>query len=178
MRFLLLILAGCCLTASAMAQKQEKTLAERLDPRTSVDMSLENSMNGKAFKGVGGTDVTKKSSLLKAYAIDKKVTEKSYGTRSFLGIKNPWIGSRTYESKEVSLLSKSLVANIDRKVAVTNAEADQFNLADKKIPKADAVVKTRASTEKGVAQGAMDMLSEKNKDMTIDEVREILNKSR
>jgi len=144
------------------------------------DPSLANSMGGKTFEGGGGLDVKKKSSMENSFLYDEKVTEEKYrGSRKFLGIKNPWFGKKVYDAKEASLWSKSVVPNANREFGTETVETPAAYQADKAMVTGPEVVRTRPFLGQGGAQGSMNKITESmKKEMTVEEVRELLNKNR
>ena len=145
-----------------------------------TDPALESSMNGRTFQGMrsgsfdrssGGTD----------FRYDQKASAGNYKmTRTFFGIKNPWLGARTYEAQKANLNEKSLITNVDRKFTDKNAETKGFYQAEKKASKQeDLRIKSDTSfIAKGNSQGAVDKVNERiGKEMTIEQVRDLLNKS-
>jgi hypothetical protein len=171
--FLFCFLAGAC----CLAQQDDKKLLERVMGKP--DMSLINPMNGKKFQGEGFSPGKKAVGSAKFLYDEKVPAQKSHSVRSFLGVKNPWFGKVVHDSNQASLWSKSLVANADRKIAVESAKVQKFHQADKKAARRDEPVKAAAYLGRGSAQGSLDQISDKiDKNMTIEQVREILNKDR
>ncbi len=167
----LLVLAG-----HALCQEQEKGFLERL---TKVpDMELANPMQDRAFEGGGGLDVKDARGLDGKFSTPEEFRAGNYRqTRSFLGIKNPWFGSRVFETRTVRVDS-SPTFDIAKEFA-TQPEASRPYIDSKREIPATTPVPTRAYPVRGGAQGTLDPVGEKaRKDLTIDEVRELLNKSR
>jgi hypothetical protein len=167
------LLAGAC----CFAQQTDKKLLDRVTAKP--DMSLINPMNGKKFEG-GGFSVGKKVPGSSKYLYDQKLSPGKYPyVRSFLGVKNPWFGRVVYDSNQANLWSKTLVVNADKKVSVESAQTPKFFQADKKAARREEPVKTSAYLGRGGAQGSLDQISDKiDKNMSIEQVREILNKNR
>jgi hypothetical protein len=165
--------AACC-----FGQSDEKKLLERVLAKP--DMSQINPMNGKKFDG-GGFFMKKTPSASSQFLFEQKTsTEKYRNVRSFLGVKNPWIGKKVYESNQASVWSKTLVANQDtKKFAVKSAATGKFHEAERRAARREDPFKTSRYLAQGSSQGRLDEISEKiDKNMTIEEVREILNKNR
>ncbi|HRJ71192.1 MAG TPA: hypothetical protein PLS03_03145, partial [Terrimicrobiaceae bacterium] len=84
---------------------------------------------------------------------------------------------KVYVAEKANVFSKSLIPNADREVEVGKSQTREYYQAEKSVKTGDEIVKTQPYFGRGAAQGAMDKLSERvGQDMTIDEVREILNK--
>jgi hypothetical protein len=167
-----LLAGGCC-----FAQADEKKLLERVLAKP--DMSQINPMNGKKFDG-GGFLLKKAAVGTSSFAYEKNVrTEKYSNLRSFLGLKNPWFGKRIYESNQATVWSKTLIPNAGTEFPVEAAKTEKFYQADKKASRREEPVKTSPFLGRGSSQGRLDQISDKiDKNMTIEQVREILNKNR
>ena len=113
--------AVCC-----FAQQADKKLLDRVTAKP--DMSLLNAMNGKKFEGGGGFLLDKKpASSSRKFVYEPKVSVEGYrNVRSFLGVKNPWLGKMVYDSGKASVWSKSLVANAGTKIPVEPAPDPGF----------------------------------------------------
>ena len=145
------------------------------------DPTLENPMNTKAFQG----SVTKKydkASVMNEFRYDQKASTDSYKmTRTFFGIKNPWVGTKIYEPTAANIESKGQMANLDRKVVEDKkAKVGSFYQADKKATKQEELlIKTPTFIPIAETPGASKQASEKlGKEMSIDQVRDLLNKEK
>lgn len=148
-------------------------------PSLKRDPSLDSQFAGKKYSDSKIKSLSKKSAV-DAFKYDAKFTSDSYRTsRKFLGIKNPWFGRKVHETDDSQLLSKSLVKNMEKSYTIKDqAPEGAFYQADRKGEREAREVATRAYLGKGAAQGSLDQISEKaNKEMTINDVREILNKN-
>ena len=171
--FLVFMLAVTC----CFAQQADKKLLDRVTAKP--DMSLLNPMNGKKFDE-GGSSLGKKAAGSSKFLYDQKLsTEKYRNVRSFLGLKNPWLGKTVHDSSQASLWSKTLVVNAGKKVPVEPAQTQKFYQADKRVARGEEPVKTSAYLGRGSVQGSLNQISDKiDKNMTIEQVRELLNKDR
>ena len=171
--FLVFMLAVTC----CFAQQTDKKLLDRVTAKP--DMSLLNPMNGKKFD-TGGSFRGKREAGSSKFLYDQKLsTEKYRNVRSFLGLKNPWLGKTVHDSSQASLWSKTLVVNAGRKVPVEPAQTQKFYQADKRVARREEPVKTSAYLGRGSVQGSLNQISDKiDKNMTIEQVRELLNKDR
>jgi hypothetical protein len=171
--FALWLLAGAC----CFGQQEDKKLIERVLAKP--DMSLINPMNEKKFDG-GGFLLKKAAVGPSSFAYDQKTSPEKYrNVRSFLGLKNPWFGKKIYESNQASVWSKTLITNADAEFPVKAAKTERFYQADKKASRREEPLKTSAYLGRGSSQGRLDQISEKiDKNMTVEQVREILNKNR
>ncbi|MFZ4775616.1 MAG: hypothetical protein ACOYM3_09650 [Terrimicrobiaceae bacterium] len=163
--------------AAGRAQTQERKLVDRV---MKPDMSLGNPLQNKSYSG--GTSLGEKTATTadSSYWGVKDARIKEYPlTRSFMGIKNPWFGNKVMDTKSADLWSKYAIKNADREVSVKKAEAVGYYDATKSAYFGSPVVPTRVFIPRADSQGAVSQITEKiNNKMTIDEVRELLNKPR
>jgi len=159
------------------SQTQERKLMDRV---LKPDMEQSNPLQTKSFSQASSVALRKARESKDSYAgvRDAYIKEFAY-TRSFLGIKNPWFGGKVYDTKRASLLTKSAILNADREVPVKKAEAASYYDATKGAYFGSPVVPVRPFIPQPAAQGSVSGISDKiNHKMTIDEVRELLNKPR
>jgi hypothetical protein len=170
------LLLTLLLVASAHCQEQEKGFLERL---TKVpDMELANPMQKKAFKGGGALEVKAAGGLDGTFSSPGQIRAGEYRqTRRFLGINNPWFGSKIFETRTArTTATRPLdpLREFPTKPMASRTYGDSTRRVPEKTP-----VPTRAYPVRGEAQGALDPIGEKaRKDLSIDEVRELLNKNR
>lgn len=159
------------------AQQQERKLLDRIHR---PDAQLTNPMQEKAFVGGGGLKIQDAASGRAAFAGVKSAPLKEFaGTRSFLGVKNPWFGSRVFETKDASLSALGGLAKLDAAYPVRDAATREFSMSKKSAGLDGADVPIRPFLIRGEAQGALEQISDKvKKEMTIDDIRELLNKPR
>ena len=158
------------------AQEQEKKLLDRIQ---SPDMQLASPLQAKAFSGVSGVGMKTSSFANKAHGTAQSGMIRDFpGTRSFMGIKNPWFGQRSYDAKS-ALLSSRLGLDISKTYALKSAATDSFSGLTKKANTTKSSLSTKPFLVQGEAQGSLQQISDKvKKEMTIDDVRELLNKPR
>ena len=163
--------------ASAIAQVQERKLLERINK---PDLSLGNPFEKQAFKGASIMPMRTAPTTEKQFFGAKGANVKEFPlTHSFLGVKNPWLGHQVFDTKNASSWSKSVVMDADKKVPIRKAESIASSDAAKSAHLGSPVVPVRPFVPVPSSQGALSQITDKitNK-MTIDEVRDILNKSR
>ena len=163
--------------ATGAAQVQERKLMDRV---LKPDMELGNPLQAKSFSEGSSVALRKASESRDSYAGVRDAYIKDFAyTRSFLGIKNPWFGGKVYDTAAASLLTKSALVNADREVPVKKEEAAGYYDATKSVNYGSPVVPVREFIPSPAAQGSVSGISDKiNDKMTIDEVRELLNKPR
>jgi len=186
MRFglsILFLLAGF---ARCHAQQQEQGILDRIDSSRNRamaamnrgakrDPSLGSALQNKKFNGGSGIVLDKKAAGPQSFRYDQKFSASHYNaTRNFFGLKNPWFGKKVFAADEANLWSKSAMPNAEKKYRVENARVKEFYQAGKKAATTRDPVETKPFLGKGSAEGAV---AQMKKDLTIDDVREILNKN-
>lgn len=165
--------------ASAMAQTQERKLMDRM---LKPDLQRGNCFQGRAYNGGGGSMSIRTSSAAdRTFAGTKGANIKDFAfTRSFLGLKNPWFGNRVCETKDASTWSRSVVMNANKAVDVRKAEAvGSYYNSGKEARFGSPVVPVRQFIPAPASPGAVSQITDKIKtNMTIDEIRDLLNKPR
>lgn len=161
-------------SALADAQQQEQKLLDRINR---PNMELSNPMQGKAFSGGGGVQMREASVGRTVFDASKSAYSKEFsGARSFFGVKNPWFGNRVFETK-TSTLSRS--ANLDSAYPVREAVTGGFTGSGKRANADSSSVEARPFLVQGGAQGGLEQISDRiSEKMTIDDIRELLNKPR
>ena len=153
----------------AQAQQQEEKLVDRV---MKPNMSLRNDAQNKHFNA-GGASVSKKAYVAAFYAPNKSVAKRFSGEREF--------NAKQYSARRFE--SGDTAANLSTRSILKNA---QSNYATRTTPtfRAGDSTKSSAISEfagsrtflgRGKSQKA---LSAQDKPMTIDEVRELLNKNK
>ena len=162
------------LPVSVRAQQQERKLLDRIQR---PNMELTNPMQAKSFEGGGGVKMKSASIGKTPYDAGKTANLKEFsGARSFLGIKNPWFGNRVFETKAAPL---SGAANINSSFQVRDAAVGEFSASDKKARVATSDMNLRPFLIRGNSAQGLDQISDQiSKEMTIDDIREMLNKPR
>lgn len=161
----------------AHAQTQEKKLLDRV---MKPDMQAGNPLQGKSF-GESSSVAIKSSSESSASFIGAKeaYTKGFQESRSFLGIKNPWFGEKVYRVESDGKWTKDFAQAANKEVPVRKAEAVGFYDATKPANFGSPVTPVSTFIPSPAAPGAVSQITDKVKEkMTIDEVREILNKPR
>lgn len=174
--WIILALLGLAMSDVANAQVQEKKLMDRIN---SPDRSQASQFQNKNFGSTGSSWVKPASISSTSYQGVKDARIKGYSeVRSFLGLKNPWLGKKVYGTGSSAYQSRGDVFGKDAAYRVQGVKTDSFSQSSKVASTPSSAVPTRAFGLKGAAQGALDQDSKLHKEMTIDEVRELLNKSR
>ena len=172
MRWIFLLLCLMSFSFVARAQEQEKKLTDRL---LRPDMTLASTEQNKKFIAVGGTPVDKEF-VAKSFSTSEATSKSFAGTKGFFA---RVFGTKTYTRAEAAANAKT---NADIAYANTQFATKESSLIR---PSSDSSRKVRAQDyadqgpflAKGTRQEILNQQQE-NKPLTIDEVRELLNKSK
>ena len=138
-----------------------------------VDPTRASSFSGdSSYKGGGSMKVKEYGGAKSAYT--KSFRSKTYDTHSFLGGKKA--RDKTFETSAASLSTKGrVVKNIDTSIETRTADTRTFSSAGKSSSYGSEF-STHTSAFRGKEQKQLDREDVGRKDLTIDDVREILNK--
>lgn len=158
---------------SAHAQEQERKLIDRI---MRPDTALQANEQTRGFYQ-GKSSVQDKTARTGTFYSPNRVQQKEFNTRAYHDGKGYWDGSMKYETKEADTKPKflgifPLVKRHETKTAETNAARE----SDRAYAARD--YNTREFRVRGTAQGAINAEQEKNKGMSMDQVRELLNKNK
>ena len=163
-----------CLTSflfPANAQIQERKLVDRL---LTPDMSLANSAQDKKFLAVEGTSVDKKFEA-NSFSTGREANTKGFGgSRSFL---SKMFGTNKYAHTDAAANAKT---NAEMHYANTKFATHESSLVrqspdSEKQSKVKDYPDQRPFLAKGTRQ---EILSQQDRPLTIDEVRELLNRNK
>jgi len=162
--------------ASLPAQQQEKKLLERIQR---PNMELGSTLQSKSYQGASGPKIQAYPVSDKTYGTSQSGNMKEFqASRSFFGIKNPWFGQLTYEAKPASLSPRG-GAELSKSYSVNPAAVTSYAASTRSANSSKPQVPLQPFLVPGEAQGAMQQISDRvKKEMTIDDVRELLNKPR
>jgi hypothetical protein len=171
MRAIFFGLLLCLSTTAARAQEQERKLVDRI---LKPDMTLENSAQNKQF-AVGGTSAPAKRLRLPLFSFLQRSPAKAYG------------GVRNFETKKFQARNsaeQNRAANLparsvrDTNKAYSTAEYSRVRAASdahKSVYVAEVNDSNREFLVHGKSQKA---LSAQDRPLTIDDVRDLLNKNK
>lgn len=167
-------LATACLLTVALvgsvnAQEQERKLLDRL---LKPDMSLQNSVQEKQFVPRGTTAT--KEARTKEFYVRERQPEKSFFTRLF-GTKSFNAKNSRYQDMQASLATRTRFAKADIPYATAAYRDVSAARESEKAVEASEFGGTRPFLIQGKSQKA---LSQKDQPLTIDQVRELLNKNK
>ena len=159
-----------------LAQQQERKLIDRIQR---PDMQLGSPLQSKSYQDAAGFSIQGANSSGKTFGTTQSRELKTFqGSRYFFGIKNPWFGQRTYDAKSVTLSPRG-GAEVSKPYSVKSAAVVSFPASSQSANVSKPQVPLQPFLVQGEAQGAMQQISDRvKKEMTIDDVRELLNKPR
>ncbi|MBN8711738.1 MAG: hypothetical protein BGO12_02840 [Verrucomicrobia bacterium 61-8] len=179
MRLPSLLLAFSLCAGALFAQEQERTLAQRLDfVPIKPGEGWSNPLSDKKFNNASVIS-TKTSLKTGTYSGEKDFAAGTYSnTRSFFGIKNPWFGRKVFKSDQANLTTKYALDATEKQFGTDKARVKSFAETDREpLDALQAPAETRPFLVQGKSQKALDQQSN-HKELTIDDVRKILNKNR
>jgi hypothetical protein len=165
--WVLLTAALCCVRA----QDQEKKLVDRL---LKPDMALQNDAQNKKFIGDGSASINKRAGVGTFYVHKKPRSKDFSGTRDF---STTQFYSQTYRSGRTAyeVSSQQTVANSKFSYASQTARGVRDAPQAKKKVASREYSGTRPFLDEGTNQKS---LNRKNEPLTIEQVRELLNKNK
>ncbi len=172
MRALPALLALLCLTIAARsvsAQEQEKKLVDRL---LKPDMTLANSAQNKQFNGTGTTPVEKKFEAKSFYSGKERAT-KSFSGRKDFSAKGYETGKATRTEKAANTRAEPTYARI--KFLTGESRLDRSAAEGSRVAPTRDYAQSRPFLGEGTRQK---ILSQQDKPLTIEEIRELLNKGK
>ncbi len=155
--------------AAADAQEQEKKLLDRL---LKPDASLQNSAGKKQFVA-GETTITKKARTKFFFFTARKGEKEFWNTRQVSARKFPTESSRFAQSK-ADLTTRSSLVKVDAPYATNDFPVNE-EVDARKVAQTSAYPGNREFTGRGKSQKA---LSAQDRPLTLEQVRELLNKNK
>ncbi|MDQ2918994.1 MAG: hypothetical protein M3R10_03850 [Verrucomicrobiota bacterium] len=169
-RAVLFFCALSCLISQALAQEQEKKLLDRL---LKPDMTLQNDAQEKKFVA-GGETITKKAPV-KFFFFRKRDPEKGFWDTRQVATKKFSTANSADGGKTANLSTRTRIAKADLPYATAMyGDIRTAHDATKSVATSDYPA-TRPFLGKGKSQKS---LNAQNQPLTIDEVRELLNKNK
>ena len=171
MRWCLLLFSLTALTSLARAQEQEGKMMERI---MRPNMSLSNPAQNKKFLAVEGTSIDRKFETTSFYSGKETSTKNFSGLRSFL---SKVFGTGKYAGAKAAANTKG-----DAEIPFARTEFTTKGSSLIRTSSAagkSAAVRDYADSRPFLAKGTrQQQLSKQDHPLTIDEVRELLNKSK
>ncbi|MDD5198693.1 MAG: hypothetical protein PHC88_02735 [Terrimicrobiaceae bacterium] len=179
MRRILPVLACLAAVATAQAQQQEEGMLQRIESAR-PDSKQVNPMQNQTYSS--GTFATKTFGA-SGYAGVKSAGVRTFETKSFFGIKNPWFGRKIFDTYASRLDGRDAMES--RRKYRTDAFAVREFAKGGKPDLRDADARLPASAQPrpyliaGKTQHGLDRFTENlHKELTIDDVRDLLNKGK
>jgi hypothetical protein len=177
--------------ATAFAQQQEQGLIERIDAKGKLaiqSMDGRSKSNPALASDLSNKGFTTSSASMKTFSTSsfggvKSAPIKTFETRSFFGVKNPWFGKKVFDTYASTATSRT--AGEGNKKFQTEAFAvSEYDKSSRKdlvdantLPSQDT--KPRPYLVQPKAEGGVSRFTENlHKDLSIDDVRDLLNKGR
>ena len=155
----------------AIAQQQEQGMMDRI---MNPNRDRSNPMGEKAFKSAEFS--AREFQGGREYSGIKSARTKEFGTRSFFGIRNPWFGKKVYETRAAQELTRYVLSG--KSFASKNVEGKSAWDADKRAARTDGAVDTRDFLARGKSQGTLNNTYSSGPSLSLDDVRELLNRNR
>jgi hypothetical protein len=163
-----------CLTSFSLpvgAQEQERKLADRL---LRPDMTLVNSAQDKKFAGADVTPVEKKF-VAKSFSTVDDRTAKSFSSEKNFSVKRFETEKFTRAEQTPNTKAKAKMAFANAEFVTRKSTLVQTASDESKVAKTRDYTDSRPFIAKGTRQK---ILNQEDKPLTIDEIRELLNKSK
>jgi hypothetical protein len=164
-----LILALTIWTNAVRAQEQEKKLEDRL---LRPDMTLANSAQNKKFTGTGVTAADKQF-VARSFSAGTERPTKSFSSDTEFSVRD--FETRKFARAERAADTKAHTSSADAEFVTAQSSLIRTAPNEGKMTKTRDYPGSRPFLAKGTRQK---ILSQQNKPLTIDEVRELLNKSK
>ena len=159
--------------ASGFSQTQEVKLMDRI---MKPNREMANPLQKTTFSGTSSVPIKNSSAAGQGFFGVKSAPVNEFSTRSFLGLKNPWFGEKVFAAKPEGALSKYDVKNAGLN---KTTDVSGYYAATKNASLGSPVVPVSAYVPAPAAEGAVSRITDKiTKKMTIDDIRELLNKPR
>lgn len=162
---IVLVIALCLLGSVAKAQEQERKLADRL---LEPNMKLQNSEQDKPFTGAGS--ITAKSASTRSYYVSNRELTKTFAdTRE--------VTTRSYSSHQFATKDANLPPPSPTRTYATASARESSSTALQSATRYDTrkYAGSRPFVEQGKSQKA---LHQQDHPLSIDDVRELLNKNK
>jgi hypothetical protein len=170
----IVLFIACCASASCFAQE-----SKRLWDITHPDLTMPYSDQKKKFEGGGNVKIRPYDAGVSSFAIKSAYTTSAFQeTHSFWGIKNPWLGTKVYDTRTADFSNNMIIKNADRQFPVKSKDVKTFADSGKTAEDKPAYYTKPFVPPKPPTQSTFDEISAKlDKKLTIDDVRELLNKT-
>jgi hypothetical protein len=194
MKCALLPLGLLAMAMVAHAQQQEEGMLGRIDSKwkkglqamnsgSKSDTSLVNPMQSQKF---GGGEFSTKKYDAPTFQGTKSAGMKTFETRSFFGIKNPWFGRKVFDTRQSSIAGREASEASRENFQATAYAVNEYGKAGKKdaldanalLPNSARPRKYLGPEQPSKRQGIDKFTQNLHKDLSIDDVRDLLNKGK
>lgn len=157
--------------APVLAQEQEQGMMDRImNPKTDRG----NPMGEKTFEASPFSARSFRGT--KEYGNVKSAETREFRTRVFLGIRNPWFGKKVYQTRAARELTRYVLS--DKGYSSRTVESRPARDASKRASGVDGAVDARDFIARGKAQGSLNNTYSSGSALSLEEVRELLNRNR
>jgi len=171
MRPAFLLFPCFCLAASAMAQQQESRMNQILnqEPSGIIVEKDRTFYGGKSFGGVS-------NARTKEFYYNARYTPGAFQTKEFANARPWWKGGTLFQTKSANTSTRYLANDKNKKAEVKTARTSTARESGENFD--TAAYDTDPFRAKGKRQSQLDEERKAMTPMTIDEVREMLNKNK
>lgn len=186
MRIVPLLLLLLTLASPLLAQDQEQKLWDRLNrnPQKNKDLVFDTRQAAFSSSHVFNT----KASTSKSFFFKQKTLEKGYQAKEYAGSKSAWMGDFKFSTRKANTRGKYEVPNAGRQVNTKTMEVADARESAKGMPVREFAGQ-RPFLKRGASQDRFDREGTNFTDtpvgwtgdlkaMTIDDIRELLNKNK
>jgi hypothetical protein len=159
--------------SGVFAQQQEQRMLDRI---MNPDRDRANPMGAKEFtsKPFEG----RKFEGTGEFTGVKSARTKEFVTREFLGIRNPWLGKKVFATEGATDLHRYVVADREYSSRSVETRADREGEKTARVDNRTDAVASRSYLGRGKSQGSINAAYPSQGPLTVDEVRDLLNRPR
>jgi hypothetical protein len=171
----------CAVASTAFCQKQEKVMTDHIDRRPmserldNPDLTLKSAFADRGFTA-GGKFNTDKSATIREFPFVRSANgREGFRTKDFAGSKG--FRTKDFAGNKPAREGGKTFAQTDKSYGTKTFDVREDRMANKTYGTRDFVPGEKTTAPNGKRQDTIDAMMEK-KNLTIDEVRELLNKNR
>lgn len=182
----LLLVSLVALGSSALAQSQEKTLSQRLNLKMTDEAVQKMEFDTRQASFSGGRTFQSKSATSKTFGFMQKFSSKEFRSKEFSGSKSAWMGDFRFSTRKANTSGKYTIPNATRQADTKTMEVADARESGKGMPTRDFSKSHRPylgreaqKMKNGISPGQQAVgWTGDLKEMTIDDIRELLNKNK
>ncbi len=182
----LLLISLLTLTASAIGQVQEQKLWQRLDRKLTDETVQKMEFDTRQASFSGGRTFNSKSANTKSFHYKQKASPGEFRSKTFAGSKSAWMGDFKFSTRKANTSGKYEIPNLTRKADTKTVEVADARESNKSMPGREYSKSHRPylGREAEKMKKAINPGQEPAgwtgdlQEMTIDDIRELLNKNK